>query len=167
MYRACIAVVDASRARLFTLERNAGEGDLHEELLEQRDLVNPARRQRPSELFSESRPGTSRTGGRQYAFDDHRDAHIAELDAEFSRAVAGELAGLIESTHARRLILCASPRMLGHLREVGRELHRDMLVIDEVPRDLVKLTPTELRDQLASYGLLPAPPAPPRLAREV
>jgi protein required for attachment to host cells len=155
MYRACIAVVDASRARLFTLERSTETGDLREELSEQRDLINPARRHRPSELFSDTRPGTSRTGGRQYAFDDHRDAHIDQLDTEFAREVASELAALIRSAHARRLILCASPHMLGELRGVGRELRRDMLVIDEVPRDLVKLAPAELRDQLASYGLLP------------
>jgi protein required for attachment to host cells len=155
MYRACIAVVDASRARLFTLERNADGGALREELVEQRDLVNPARRLRPAELYSDTRPGMGRTGGVSYAFDDRRGAHIDELDAEFARTVVDELAALIRSARAQRLILCASPRMLGALRDVGRELRRDMLVIDEVPRDLVKLAPAELRDQLASYGLLP------------
>jgi protein required for attachment to host cells len=164
MYRACIAVVDASRARLFTLERSADGGELLEELVEQRDLANPARRLRPSELFSDTRPGTGRTGGVQYAFDDHRDAHVDRLDAEFARAVVDELAALLRSARAQRLILCASPRMLGALRDVGRELRRDMLVIDEVPRDLVKLTPTDLRDQLASYGLLPQRSAPGRSA---
>src|SRR5512143_3490170 len=91
MYRACIAVVDASRARLFTYERSTEVEGLKEELIEERDLVNPARRQRPSELFSESRPGSSRTGGLQYAFDDHREAHVEALDAEFSRLVIDEL----------------------------------------------------------------------------
>jgi protein required for attachment to host cells len=158
MHRSCIAVVDASRARLFTLQRSADHGEMHEELSEQRDLVHPARRRRTSELFSESRPGTNRTGRLHYAFDDHREAHVAELDAEFAREVVDELAALIRSTHAQRLILCASPHMLGQLRDVGRELHRAVPSIDEVPRDLVKLAPAQLRDQLASYGLLPPRP---------
>ena len=93
----------------------------------------------------------------------HRDAHVEQLDAEFARAVVGEIETLLGSARAQRLILCASPRMLGELRDAGREPRHDMLVIDEVPRDLVKLTPTELRDQLASYGLLPSRQ---RLARE-
>jgi hypothetical protein len=38
MYRACIAVVDASRARLFTYERS-NDADGHEELAELTDLV--------------------------------------------------------------------------------------------------------------------------------
>lgn len=167
MHRTCIAVVDAARARLFTLERRAEGGDLREELAEQRDLVNPARRQRPSELFSESRPGLSRTGDVQYGLDDHRDAHIANLDAEFSRAIVGELAALLRDAGARRLILCASPRMLGELRQASEELRRDDLTIDEVPRDLVKLSPSDLRAQLTSYGLLPPPPPRPGLAREL
>jgi protein required for attachment to host cells len=161
MYRACIAVVDATRARLFTLDRTMEAGELREELSERADFVHPARRHRPSELFSDSRPGTSRTGGLQYAFDDHRDAHIDALDAEFSRMIVDELAALIRSTGAQRLILCASPRMLGQLRSAGRELFRGPLAIDEVPRDLVKLTPTVLREQLASYGLLPPVPSRP------
>lgn len=159
MYRACIAVVDASRARLFTYERSAEPEGLEEHLTEERDLVHPARRRRPAELFADSRPGSSRTGGRQYAFDDHRDAHVDALDAEFSRAVIDEVVGLLRAAHAQRVILCASPRMLGELREAGRELPREGIELDELPRDLVKLTPPRLRAYLASHGLLPARPA--------
>jgi protein required for attachment to host cells len=157
MYRTCIAVVDASRARLFTLNRTSDVEGVHEELLERSDLVNLARRQRPSELFSDSRPGTNRTGGLHYAFDDRRQAHIRELDADFSQRIIAELLELIRCEHTQRLILCASPRMLGELRDAGRDLRRGTLVIEEIPRDLVKLTPPQLRDQLESYGLLPAP----------
>jgi len=161
MYRACIAIVDASRARLFTFERTAGAEGLHEQLSEQRDLVNLARRQPPSELFSDTRQGSSRTGGLHYKLDDHRDAHVDALDAEFARTIVAALVDLIRSSSAQRLILCASPRMLGTLREVGGELHRGGLPIDELPRDLVKLTAAQLRDHLTSYGLLPPPPAAP------
>jgi protein required for attachment to host cells len=155
MYTACIAVVDASRARLFTYERSSEVEGVSEELKEQRDLVNPARRLRPSELFSDSRPGSSRTGGLQYGLDDHRDAHVDELDAEFARAVTGELDELLRSSGAKRLVICASPNMLGELRKASAKSTRAPLTIDEIPRDLVKLTPPQLREQLASYGFLP------------
>lgn len=158
MYRACIAVVDASRARLFTYERSSEAESISDELTEQRDLINPARRLRPSQLFSDTRPGSSRTGGLQYGLGDHRDDHIDELDAEFARAVIGELGDLLRSSPAERLILCASPHMLGELRQASTDLPRSSLVVDEIPRDLVKLTPPQLRDQLTSYGVLPARP---------
>jgi len=51
--------------------------------------------------------------------------------------------------------------MLGVLRELGEDLHHPGLTIEELPRDLVKLTVPELRDHLASYGSLPKlPPRP-------
>lgn len=158
MYKACIAVVDASRARLFTYQRSSEAEGVAEELTEQRDLVNPARRLRTSQLFSDTRPGSGRTGGLQYGLDDHREAHVEELDAEFARAIVAELGTLLQSSRAERLIVCASPGMLGELREAGTTLTRDSLAVDEIPRDLVKLTPSQLRDQLTSYGLLPARP---------
>jgi len=155
MHRTCIAIVDASRARLFTLERSAETIGLREVLTEQRDLVNPARRLRTAELMSSTRPGIARAGDLQFGLDDHRAQYVARLDAVFSRMIVAELAELMRAVHADRVILCASPRMLGELRSAGAN-RLDARVIDEVPRDLAKLTPAKLRDQLASYGLLPA-----------
>ncbi|HEX8108436.1 MAG TPA: host attachment protein [Kofleriaceae bacterium] len=158
MNRTCIAIVDASRARLFTFDRTQGASGLHEQLVEQRDLIDPARRLRPSEQLSDSRPGSSRTGGLQFGFDDHRDAYLDRLDTTFARAVVDEIEALLRSSGARRLILCASPRMLGELRAAGGGLRREGLVIDELPRDLVKLTVPKLRERLGSYNLLPPLP---------
>lgn len=156
MYRACIAVVDASRARLFSYERQSDPEGLKEQFLEEQDFINPSRRLRPSELFSETRPGSSKTGDLRHAFDDHRDAHVQALDTEFAHLVMEELTRRVQSSKARRLILCASPRILGQLRAAG--LPRDVEV-DELARDYVKLTPTQLRDHLESHGILPARPA--------
>jgi protein required for attachment to host cells len=155
MHRTCIAVVDASRARLLTLERSSDAEGLHESLVELRDFINPARRLTPADLLSDS-PGSSRSGTHQFGLDDHRDAHIDKLDAEFAQLVNDEVEALLRTTPAKRLIVCASPRMLGHLRAV-RGKHSD-LTIDDVARDLVKLTPTQLREHLSEQGLLPAPP---------
>ena len=138
MNRTCIAIVDASRARLFTFDRTQGGSGIHEQLVEQRDLADPARR--------------------QYGFDDHRDAHMDRLDTTFARAVVAEIESLLRSSGARRLILCASPRMLGELRAAGNGLRREGLLIDELPRDLVKLTVPKIRERLGSYSLLPPLP---------
>ena len=127
MYRACIAIVDATRARLFSFERTAGAEGPHDELSEHTDLVNPARR--------------------------HPGGHANTLDAEFARAIVAAIERELRATSVRRLIVCASPKMLGELR--GATPHAEGLVIDELPRDLVKLTAPQIRDQLASHGLLP------------
>jgi protein required for attachment to host cells len=155
MIRTCIAVADASRARLFVLDRSMDVEGLRETLREERSLVNPARRLPQSELFSDTRAGVNHAGGLQYAIDDHREQHIANMDAEFARLVASELGELLRLTPMDRLILCASPHMLGHLRDARGGALADA----EIPRDLVKLAPNELREQLADYGVLP--PKPP------
>lgn len=162
MYRNLIAIVDASRARLLAFEHAVEPGEIRDTLDEVSDLVNPARRRRPGDLFSETRPGASRAGSVRFAFDDHREAHLAEMDAEFARAVTQEIERLLVQTAARRLVLCASPNMLGALRTARGSASVE---IEELARDLSKLTVPELREQLASYGLLPPKPPRPGLAR--
>jgi protein required for attachment to host cells len=164
MHRTCIAVVDATRARLFTLDRTDQVGGMQEDFTEHTDLVNPARRKTPAQLFSDTRPGTNRTGNLQYAFDDHRDAHIDEIDAEFARAISEAIARTVDDTSARRVVVCASPRMLGMLR--AARLPREGLVIDELPRDYTKLTAPQIRGRLLEHGLLPAPPPRRGLTRD-
>ncbi len=147
-------MADASRARLFTFERSTEAEGLKEQLTEEHDLVDPSRRLPLAELFSETRPGVGRSGPLQYGFDDHRREHVDAIDDAFARSIIEQLGELLRTRHAQRIILCASPRMLGKLRRVRTALP-DNVDIDEIPRDLVKLTPSQLRDQLASYGLLP------------
>ena len=155
MYKAIIAVLDATRARLFVFTRSSHASGIDEQLVEQSDMVNPARRLRPSELFSDSRPSLGRVGSRQFAVDDHRDAHIDQYDQSFAAAVAAELIRLADANVPDRIVLCASPRMLGILRSLTARLHRPGRFIDELPRDIVKLTVSQLREYLESYGLLP------------
>lgn len=154
MYKAIIAVVDATRARLFVFTRSSHASGIDEQLVEQSDLINPARRLRPTELFSD-RPALGRVGSRQFAVDDHRDAHLDHYDQAFAAAVAAELLRLADANLPDRVVLCASPRMLGTLRSLTTRLHRPGRFVDELPRDLVKLTVSQLREYLESYGLLP------------
>jgi protein required for attachment to host cells len=161
MQRTCIAVVDAARARLFTLDRFSDPVGVHENLSERIDLVNPARRLTPAQLFSDSRSGLGRSGGLQYGIDDHRDAHIDAIDAAFAREIADAIKRLVRDTGAGRLIVVASPRMLGALRTA--DLRRRGVVIDELGRNYSRLTPAQIHDQLVERGLLPTRPARPEL----
>lgn len=151
MYRAAIALVDASRARLFTYDRTLDETGIHEELLEKEDLVNPARHKRPSELFSSSGHG----GGLTYGFDDHRDHHISEMDAEFARTVMASLREIIDEFPTRRVIIAAGPRMLGKLRVAAPGLLPDDIEVLELPHDLVRMHPNDLLERLAEHVLVP------------
>lgn len=158
MYRVCIAIVDAAHARLFELQRTSDPAGIHEQLIERADLVNPARRLPARELFSDPHPGVNHVGARGYTIDDHREGHLSHLDAQFAQSIVSELAPL--AADAARLVICASPGMLGQLREVLGAIHRPGLDVNEIARDLVQLSPGEIRDQLVAYGFLP--PAPLR-----
>ncbi len=159
MPRTIIAVADATRARLFLFDRSDDVGRAREAFTELTDLVNLQRRQTPAQLFSDTRTNTSRMGGRFFGVDDHRDAHIDKLDADFASSIAASVSKAVRDNGARRVIVCASPRMLGMLR--ATDLRSDGVVIDELARDYVKLTPPQIHDQLVDHGLLlPSPPRP-------
>lgn len=159
--RLCIAVADASRARLFSFEQvEAPPGVRSQDLRERVSLVDPARRRRPSELFSDTRPGSDRApgsgrhAGRTFAFDDHREAAQRKMDRDFAADIADAIDRVTREHGCTRMILAASPRMLGMLREqmgplaAGVELH-------EIDRNLVHLSNAELHDDLAARGLMP------------
>jgi protein required for attachment to host cells len=143
------------RARLFTFERVTEGADTRDELIERTDLVNPQRRRRPSDLFSDTRPGSSRTGHLQFAFDDHRDHHVSQIDDKFARMAMAAVRELIDEHPPQRVVVCASPRMLGRLRAAAPGLLPDDIALDELARDLVKLAPGDVRAELAARELLP------------
>jgi protein required for attachment to host cells len=167
MKRACIAVVDATRARVYHYEEESEPGS---ELREIKDLVNPGRRLKPGEMFSESRPSVATHGGlhrstrargdrsdagvRGTTYDDHRFAHIDEMDSKFAKHIVDELDAYVREHKLPNLILIASPKMLGVLRKANGVLHRDGLALEEVTRDLTNLTGAQLHDQLAGSGLI-------------
>lgn len=135
MYKACIAAIDAARARFFLFTRTAHHGGVDEQMIEQTGLLHPARR------------------GAQLQPADH-----AHRDRAFAAEVAAELGRVANRHEVDRVVLCASPHMLGILRGFTAPLHRPGRVVDELPRDVVQLTAPELRTYLASYGLLPPRP---------
>ena len=120
MYRVCIALIDATRARLFSFERVSGQASIREE----------------------------------QALDDQRDQHVSQLDDQFARMAMAALRELIDEHPTQRAVICASPRMLGRLRAAAPGLLPGDIALDEIPRDLVKLSPGQVRAELASRGLL-------------
>lgn len=131
MHRVCIALVDATRARFFTFDRVIDELGTHEQLTEHADLV---------------------------AFTDHRDHDTGRSDAEFARTALAALRELIDDHAPERVIICAGPRMLDNLRRSAPGILPEHLTCDELAHDLVKLSPSELRADLVSHGLLPPRP---------
>jgi protein required for attachment to host cells len=134
MFKATIAVVDASRARLFTFLRETVVEGIRERFVEISDLVNPARRHRPHEQF----------------------AYDHELDAGFARDIVEGVSALMHTTESSHLIVCASPKMLGALRKATKVLHREHVKIDELGRDLSKFAAPQIREHLVEYDLLPS-----------
>src|ERR1051325_3461223 len=102
MKRACIAVVDAVRARLYTYQDESGQP-----LAEVADLVNP---------------------GRRLTLDEPRDAHVDEMDLQFAKDIVGEIDKIVRTGAYGHVIVVASPRMLGDLRKVDGVLHRPDLI---------------------------------------
>ncbi len=155
--RTGIVAADATRARLYTFEELAAPVDVaKQELRERVTLVDPARRRRDSELFSDSRPGLERApNGRGFAFDDGRDAARRRMDRDFAADIAASCRELIRGHGCNRLILAASPRMLGFLRELGGFEHLEVELC-EIDRNLAHLSRPRLHDYLTHRGLLPA-----------
>ena len=121
MKRACIAIVDATRARLYTYEQDAPDDPAHE-LREVLDLAHRA----------------------------HEDT-----DVKFAKDIVAEVDRVVRTGDYGHVIVVASPKMLGDLRKCDAVLYRDGVIVDEIPRDLAKLTSPQLHDHLAQLKLLP------------
>lgn len=157
MKRACIAIVDAAHARLYSYEQiEQDEPTLHE----RRVLVNPGR-EASKDLFSDSKPGNRWQEGGRGSTDDHRNGHLAMLDEKFAKIVVEELERIVREQGFPHVILVASPKMLGVLRGVTNGLRRADIRIDEIAQDLAWLTPPQVHDHLAAMNLIgPRPRAP-------
>ena len=152
----CVVVADASRARLFTLERAKHPAvESGPNLKELKSLLNADKELPKRDLYSNTRGGANRASGTgARATDDHRERHAMEREKRFARIATTELRKLVAESGADHVVLCASARMLGFLRKEfsghnGVELH-------DVPRDMTKMAPAGIHAHLAKTGLLPA-----------
>lgn len=152
MKRACIAFVDATRARICEYDERNSPGH---ELNEVTDLVNPGRRH-IAEVF-EDETGGNRTGGggaQSTATDDHRRNFVDERDSKFAREVVGALDKMVREQQFTQVVVVAGPRILGELRRHDAPLRREGLTLDEVERDITQLSNAQLHDHLAQLGVI-------------
>jgi protein required for attachment to host cells len=156
MKRACIAIVDATRARIYTYdpaESNGVHAASDRTLREELDLVNPGRR--GHDLFSTTKPGIKRIAPGGGSTDDHRDAHFEQLERNFAKQIVEEVDRIARERAFPRIILVTPPRMLGELRKVDAPLQRPETTLEYVERDLARLTSPQIHDHLAELRMIP------------
>jgi protein required for attachment to host cells len=155
----CVLVADAARARVLVLAVDRTRlGSPTAVLVEVADLTNPMLRARDVEAVSDS--GTGRRGGAKtplHATPDHRDHRRRDLERHFAARVAEEAASVWRRYPSCKVIVVASPVMLGLLRPAidGKIRPKDQIDIHELARDLTKLSAPMLHDLLAEAALLP------------
>jgi protein required for attachment to host cells len=138
-------------------------------LVEAADLANADRRARDSEVLSDTRPGLRREGpaSPRHGVDDRRDHRKRVVDRRFADLVAQTAARAWSKLPGCKIVVAASPTMLGALRQAlvkhtrGPTQHE----IRELARELARLSAPALHDALADAGTLPprgrlAPRAP-------
>jgi protein required for attachment to host cells len=144
--RACIALVDAAHARIFTYSELPGQDP---EFVEIADLTNPGRQAHGYFAERASRaPGVT-----HHTKDDHRTDHIEELEARFVRDVMADLTKLVREQAFEHVIFVASPKMLAKLRVEAAPLAKQ-IVIDELAQDLAWMTAPQVHDHLAAQHVV-------------
>jgi hypothetical protein len=153
----CIAVADALRARLFTLDDvEFPELESGPRLVEQACLTNPDKELPERKMFTGDRRGRNRApSGASYSYDDHRGRHELDFARRFARKVVQESLRLTRSSKARCLVLAADRRMLGLLRGEMGARSRNGLEIRECDKEMTKLAPATIHERLAKQKLLP------------
>lgn len=151
MQRALIAIVDAASARLYTYEADSNS----QELVEQMDLVNAGRRAKDGDLFSDTSPGTRNAiSGVRGGVDDHRDAHRGEMDQKFAADVIDETERLAKQRGLGHLVFVTTPKMLGVLRPHFDKVRKHGFIVDELERDLSRLSAAQIHDHLAQMAVI-------------
>lgn len=153
-----IAVADGSRACFFSMEaKGLDRGGKLPPFVMRAELDNPEHRLSDGELFSTTKSGMKhRRDGQANGNDDHREAHDAEVERRFARAIGAEFRKLDASLAPDELVILAAPRMLGYLRADAHFPHRPGLLVHERARDRVKRPTSEIQAELVAEGLLPS-----------
>jgi len=142
MPKTWVLVADTTRARVFSVEK-ATPG-----LQEVETLVHTESRLHEQELTSDQRPGRRQgsdgTGG-------HSMGHEVDPKRQEHQRFAKEISAYLEGAHTakrfERLYVVAAPAFLGDLRN-----HLSKVVAQavsaEIPKNITRLTATEIRDHL-------------------
>jgi protein required for attachment to host cells len=154
-----ILTADTARARVYVLETTHGDrAPTRAPLVQVAELSSPERRARDRDVYTDTRPGLYRASGSEpvHTFGDHREDHRRSDAKHFAEAILAEATAIWKAFHATRVVVAASPVMLGILRPLlARDRKPDRYTVDELARDLTHLTPPHLHDMLATAGLVP------------
>ena len=157
-----VIAADAARGRIFLLAATgSGLAPTLMPLTEVADLMRPDGRARDGDLHSESRPAQRADlfagPGSGHGVSDHRDSRRREASREFAESVAEAASRVWRTLPDCRIVVVASPTMLGLLRPAvaRRTSGPSAPPVHELARDLSKLAPAALHDALAAAALLP------------
>jgi len=153
----CVVVAEGARARFFTLEPvEVPELESGPNLKEWSTLTNPEHKAHQKDVFTDVRSGRNRGNpGEAHAYDDHRDQHDVEMEHRFARTIAGEIEQFTNQHGKSKVVLCAEKKMLGFLRGALNGHTRPEMQIQEVAKDLTRLSARDLHEKLAKDGKLP------------
>ncbi|RLK47087.1 protein required for attachment to host cells [Alkalispirillum mobile] len=153
----CVVVAQGSRARFFTLEPSElPEMEGGPNLVEQQALTNTEHQAHEEDVWADIRRGRNRSpSGNAHGYDEHRKNHDDEMERRFAKDIAKTLNQMAAGNGTRRVVLCAEKRMLGFLRPSMNGQLPGSLELREVPKDLTRLTSTQLHQRLADQGYLP------------
>lgn len=134
----CVVVADATHARVLVLEPDRETGETAaSELVEVAEITNPMVRARSAAMLSDRR---------------------RDIERHYAAEIAEEAAAVWSCYPPCELIVAASPAMLAVLRPAIRARTGgpiDPSGIQELARDLTRLSGSRLRDELARAGLVP------------
>jgi protein required for attachment to host cells len=158
MNKTCIVVADGRLARFYGVE--AVESPRQNfKLVEQTALANPNSDLRK---LGESTTGrvrtetnTNRAAGPMHPMAAQRERHRDEFDRRFVQEISRQAADLTRGWKEGAVVLVAEPRLLGLMREPLRKAVHQGIELKELAKDYAQSTTAELRDQLASSGILP------------
>lgn len=154
----CVVTVDSTRARFFFLETpELREVDGGPSLVEEPEaLVYTELETRGRELWTDPKTGRNAGAAMAHGYDDHRMEHLEEFRRRFAKLVADEILKKADDWRVKSVVLVAEKQILGHVREALHLPPQANFNVQELAKDLSRLTPQELQSHLATEGLLPA-----------
>lgn len=162
MSKHLVIIVNKTKARFLTLRDPQPLEQSGPPLVEQQEVLNPIQNQAGRELWTSTKSGGNRGATRQvHGYDDHRQSHLDEFDRRFAQAIIAEISNFIPNHHTRHVLLIAEPQILGYLRPILTATLPKNIVLQEVAKDLCKLSVSEIYKYLHNQRLLP------RLAKQV
>lgn len=159
MNKSLIAVIDGTKARLFTIKYpDFPEYQSGPDLIERECLTSTAKELQGKDLWSNTKTGSNHgSGTKGHNYDDHRDNHLQEFERNFAKEIAQHVIELMSKEDLRQLILVAEPQILGLLRNVLQvSFTKKNIEVEEIAKDLCKYKPQKIHEYLAELNLIPA-----------